>query len=71
MRDLKLKLFKKEQEKEDPYGLLQTVSVTDIKGYLQKDFDRAKEREKMIEDQHQKIIDLEEIKIKYEAMLVV
>ena len=72
MRELKLKLFKREQEKEeDPYGLLQTISVTDVKGYLQKEFDRAKEREGMIEDQHQKIIELEEIKIKYEAMLVV
>lgn len=72
MRELKFKLFKRKQEKnEDPYGLLQTISVTDVKGYLQKEFDRAKEREAMIEDQHQKIIELEEIKIKYEAMLVV
>ena len=72
MRELKFKLFKREQEKkEDPYGLLQTVSVTDVKGYLQKEFDRAKEREKVIEDQHQKIIELEEIKMKYDAMLVV
>lgn len=72
MRELKFKLFKREQEKEeDPYGLLQTISVTDVKGYLQKEFDRAKEREGVIEDQHQKIIELEEIKIKYEAMLVV
>lgn len=72
MRELKFKLFKREQEKgEDPYGLLQTINVTDVKGYLQKEFDRAKEREGVIEDQHQKIIELEEIKIKYEAMLVV
>lgn len=72
MRELKLKIFKREQEKkEDPYGLLQTVSVTDVKGYLQKEFDRAKEREEVIEKQHQKIIELEEIKMKYEAMLVV
>lgn len=72
MRELKFKLFKREQEKkEDPYGLLQTISVIDVKGYLQKEFDRAKEREGIIEDQHQKIIELEEIKIKYEAMLVV
>lgn len=72
MRELKFKLFKREQEKkEDPYGLLQTISVTDVKGYLQKEFDRAKEREGVIEDQHKKIIELEEIKIKYEAMLVV
>lgn len=72
MKEFKFKLFKREQEKkEDPYGLLQTVSVTDVKGYLQKEFDRAKEREGVIEDQHQKIIQLEEIKIKYEAMLVV
>lgn len=72
MSELKFKLFKREQEqKEDPYGLLQTVSVTDVKGYLQKEFDRAKEREGVIESQHQKIIELEEIKMKYEAMLVV
>ena len=56
---------------EDRYGLTKTVKITDVKGYLQKEFERAKEREEYIVAQDKKINELEQVSIKYDAMLVV
>lgn len=58
-------------DKNDPYGLMQTIKVTDVKGYLQKEFERAEEREAFIEEQFERIKKLEAINVKYEALLVV
>lgn len=57
--------------KNDKYGLTRKIKVTDVKGYLQKEFDRAAKREQVIVEQEQKINELEKIKIQYDAMLVV
>ena len=57
--------------KNDKFGLTRKIKVTDIKGYLQKEFDRAAKREQVIVEQEQKINELEKIKIQYDAMLVV
>ena len=71
-----MQLFKrikkcKVEDPDDPYGLTKSVKITDVKGYLQKEFDRAKEREVFIEKQCEKINELEQVSIKYDAMLVV
>lgn len=57
--------------KNDKFGLTRKIKVTDVKGYLQKEFDRAAKREQVIVEQEQKINELEKIKIQYDAMLVV
>lgn len=65
------KKLKKIKGGDDRYGLTKTVKITDVKGYLQKEFDRAKDREEFIEKQREKIAELEQVSIKYDAMLVV
>ena len=69
-----MQIFKKPKKikgGDDRYGLTKTVKITDVKGYLQKEFDRAKDREEFIEKQREKIAELEQVSIKYDAMLVV
>ena len=65
------KKLKKIKGGDDRYGLTKTVKITDVKGYLQKEFDRAKDREEFIEKQREKIAELEQVSIKYDAMLVI
>lgn len=62
---------KNKQEKKDKYELLASVKITDVKGYLQKEYDRASEREDLIKDLEKEIARLKEIEIKYGALLVV
>lgn len=56
---------------EDKYELTTKVELRDIKGYLQNEYDRAEEREASIKILESKIDDLEKIKLKYDALLVV
>ena len=67
----RVKKCKAAEDPDDPYGLTKSVKITDVKGYLQKEFDRAKDREEFIEKQREKIAELEQVSIKYDAMLVV
>lgn len=62
---------KNKQEKKDKYELLASVKITDVKGYLQKEYDRASEREDLIKDLEKEIARLKEIEIKYGALLVI
>ena len=55
----------------DKYELTKSVKLVDVKGYLQKEYDRANERENKIFELENKIEKLIEIQIKYDAMLVV
>lgn len=55
----------------DRYELTKSVKITDVKGYLQKEYDRASEREKLIKDLETEIRELKKTEIKYEALLVV
>ena len=55
----------------DKYELTRSVKITDVKGYLQKEYDRASEREKLIKDLETEIRELKKTEIKYEALLVV
>lgn len=76
MRELKLKGLinrwkRSDKDKNDEFGLTQKVELTDVKGYLQKEFDRAAEREMEIEKLEKRIVELEATELKYEAMLVV
>lgn len=76
MRELKLKSLinrwkRSDRDKNDEFGLTQKVELTDVKGYLQKEFDRAAEREMEIAKLEKRIVELEATKLKYEAMLVV
>lgn len=66
-------LVKKETKKqlEDKYELTKSVKLVDVKGYLQKEYDRANEREDMIKDLENKIQELTETSFKYAAMLVI
>lgn len=66
-------LVKKEtkQQIEDRYELTKSVKMVDIKGYLQKEYDRANQRENMIKGLEEEIEELTEISLKYDAMLVV
>lgn len=70
-KKIKVDKSSRPNEADDPYGLTKTVAITDVKGYLQKEFERAKEREMYIETQAKKINELEQVSIKYDAMLVV
>lgn len=65
-------LIKKETKKiEDRYELTKSVKLVDVKGYLQKEYDRANERESMIKDLENQIQELTETSFKYDAMLVI
>ena len=70
-KKLKVDKSSRPSRAEDRYGLTKTVKITDVKGYLQKEFERAKEREEYIVAQDEKISELEQVSIKYDAMLVV
>ena len=59
------------QQIEDRYELTKSVKMVDIKGYLQKEYDRANEREAMISELEERIQKLNETSLKYDAMLVV
>lgn len=59
------------QQIEDKYELTKSVKMVDIKGYLQKEYDRANEREAMISELEERIQKLNETSLKYDAMLVV
>lgn len=56
---------------EDKYELTKSVKLVDVKGYLQKEYDRANKREDMIKQLEEEIQDLTTISLKYDAMLVV
>lgn len=56
---------------EDKYELTKSIPVVDVKGYLQKEFERAEEREKYIVELEDKMKEMEKTAIKYDALLVV
>ena len=64
-------LVPKNKKLEDKYELTKSVQLTDIKGFLQKEFDRANEREDFIKTLENKIEELTKTALKYDAMLVV
>lgn len=64
-------LKKNASQNNDKYELTKSVKLVDIKGYLQKEYDRANEREDKIFELENQIEKLTEIQIKYDAMLVV
>ena len=64
-------LKKNTSQNNDKYELTKSVKLVDIKGYLQKEYDRANEREDKIFELEKQIEKLIEIQIKYDAMLVV
>ena len=64
-------LKKNKSQNNDKYELTKSVKLVDIKGYLQKEYDRANEREDKIFELEKQIEKLIEIQIKYDAMLVV
>lgn len=70
-KKLKVDKSSRPNQADDPYGLTKSVKITDVKGYLQKEFERAKRREEYIVAQDEKINELEQVSIKYDAMLVV
>ena len=55
----------------DKYELTKSISVTDVKGYLQKEYDRANKRENLIREYEKQIKDLKRTELKYEALLVI
>lgn len=55
----------------DKYELTKSVKVTDVKGYLQKEYDRAKEREDLILVYENQIRELKKTEMKYDALLVI
>ena len=63
-------LIKKENI-EDKYELTKSVKLVDVKGYLQKEYERANERENEIQRLEYQIEELRDISIKYDAMLVI
>lgn len=64
-------LKKNKSQNNDKYELTKSVKLVDVKGYLQKEYDRANEREDKIFELEKQIEELTEIQIKYDAMLVV
>lgn len=60
-----------EIDPEDKYELTKRIQAVDVKGYLQKEFDRAEEREKYIVELEDKMKEAEKTSIKYDALLVV
>lgn len=59
------------ENEEDKYGLTKSVQITDVKGYLQKEYERATERENLIQELEEKLDKFNELQLKYDAMLVV
>lgn len=55
----------------EKYNLTENVKVADVKQYLQDEYNRAYEREATIKRLENRIIFLEEEKVKYEALLVI
>lgn len=64
-------LIKSKKNEEDKYGLTKSVQITDVKGYLQKEYERATERENLIKELENKLQEFNELQLKYDAMLVV
>lgn len=64
-------LVKRKENLDDKYELTKSVKLVDVKGYLQKEYDRASEREEMIKELEKKIEEQNEIELKYNAMLVI
>lgn len=62
---------KQKSPKNDEFGLMRRITVRDVKGYLQIEFERAAKREQEIINLEGQIGELEKIKLAYEAMLVV
>lgn len=61
----------KREKIEDKYELTKSVELVDVKGYLQKEYERATERENLIKELENKIVEYKKTAIKYDAMLVV
>lgn len=61
----------KREKIEDKYELTKSVQLVDVKGYLQKEYERATERENFIKELEDKIVEYKKTAIKYDAMLVV
>ena len=55
----------------EKYNLTENVKVADVKQYLKDEYERAYNREQTIETLEIKIQELQEYKIKYDAMLVI
>lgn len=73
-----MNIFKRNNEKslglvsmKEKYNLTENVKVADVKQYLLDEYQRAYTREAQIKRLEDKNIELEEVKIKYDAMLVV
>lgn len=64
-------LKKNKSQNNDKYELTKSVKLVDVKGYLQKEYDRANEREDKIFELEKQVEELTKIQIKYDAMLVV
>ena len=64
-------LVKRKENLDDKYELTKSVKLVDVKGYLQKEYDRASEREQMIIELEKKIEEQNEVELKYNAMLVI
>ena len=64
-------LKKNKSQNNDKYELTKRDKLVDVKGYLQKEYDRANEREDKIFELEKQVEELTEIQIKYDAMLVV
>lgn len=62
---------KQKSPKNDEFGLMRKITVRDVKGYLQKEFERAAKREQEIINLEGQIGELEKVRLAYEAMLVV
>ena len=62
---------KNKEELKDKYELTKSVKITDVKGYLQKEYDRAEKREELIKNYENQINELKQIEIKYDALLVI
>lgn len=70
---MKLPIIKKKEvlTEDDKYELTKKVSYTDIKGYLQNEYERANEREDYISELEERLDKARELELKYNAMLVV
>ena len=62
---------KRQENWQDKYELTKSVKLVDVKGYLQNEYDRASEREGIIQTLEARIEELNLISLKYDAMLVV
>lgn len=63
--------LKNKKLEEDRYELTRSVKLVDVKGYLQKEYDRANKREDFIKELEDRIEELNKIVLKYDAMLVI